>query len=180
MYKFALLFIFILFPLSSAIQLSISPSEIFLNASTDSFVCKKIKIFCQDCNDSFSISTKWQKNPKNTRELSDYSEESHVMHISVISESKIYAKEKRETEICFSAKNAGIYHGAVLLKPENSNIGIGSWIILDVKREYPRILSITGNIIGSSQNNSILTIMFILISLLLFILLVLLRKKLRK
>ena len=125
--------------LVNAGQLSITPAELFINASINEKTCGKIKI-TSDHTGNLLGELKWSEDFK--KELKDYKFSSDYFKLNETYPKKIYfsGKDRKEANICFTSKKAGSYNGLLIYHTENGYAGIGIWVHLTVvKKELGKV-----------------------------------------
>jgi hypothetical protein len=117
--------------LVNAGQLSITPAELFINASLNEKTCGKIKI-TSDYTGNLLGELKWSEGSK--KEPKDYKFSSEYFKLNETYPKNIYflGKDRKEAKICFTSKKAGSYNGLLVYYTQNGYAGIGIWVHLTV------------------------------------------------
>lgn len=158
----------------SASEIGISPPEISFSLASEEIGCRNISLFLKTSSTLIAADF-WSR--KNSRDLPEYNINSKDLGISINYPEIATTSNKTKIEMCVSARNKGIYYGALLFKAENSNAGIGTWLTLNITSEnknYPARL--TGLSVASSPENKKFAFLFFSSIFFLFILLFLLIK----
>ena len=145
----ALLVLFVLsLNLISSVELGIKPLEIKLDAETGEMVCESITL---TGSTNFILQNKW--NNETSRDLIKYVQEAEFYNINVgFSKQKTSNNPDKEiVEVCFNSKKPGVYYGALMFRVENSNLGFGNWIMLNITSEnyFSKITGFITNSEGS-------------------------------
>jgi len=127
-------FIFINQAFINAAQLSIGPSELFINGTIGEESCKEIKI-TSDYSGNLIGEIKWAK--ISSRELKDYALNQEYFKIIENYPKKIYfdGKDMKTFKICFNGEKQGKYNGVLIYKTEGGYAGIGIWIHLKLENK---------------------------------------------
>jgi len=146
LWRFSIFFILALFfiNLISAGTLQISPKEFSFNLTKGETSCQTIKIVSDNMIET--IEDRWSL--IESKELKDYTKKAKNLGLEIFYNYNI-VNDKHE--FCVSSNKVGEYYGAILYS--SGNLGIGSWIKLEVHGESfgERIQSmgrITGGVIG--------------------------------
>jgi hypothetical protein len=124
-----------------SLEMGIKPLELKLNGFTREKICSNITL---NGNSELTIQAKWGE--ENSQDLTRYTQTSEEKEIKLekISQTFLNSPNKTVVEICIIAKNSGSYYGALMFKYENSNLGIGNWVTLNVTPANSTITKITG------------------------------------
>src|SRR3989338_2840684 len=154
--KFIAVIILFLFILSlnfvASMSLGLQPSELNLNGMTGEKICSEINV---TGNSSLIVRDRWSK--ENSRDITAYLNEDESFNIKTEYEKQIFwgNNDKKAIEFCATAKNPGIYYGALLFKAEDSNLGIGIWIILNATSgKQSALAKLTGFVVNRADSFS--------------------------
>lgn len=166
-----------LFNLVSCIELKISPQEIFLNGTSNEFICENISIKTLE-ESNIEIKDRWAIKNFQEKDFKSHKLNSQDLGlILVYNSSKRIINQSKEL-ICIKAKKPGFYHGLILIRIKNSSSGIGVWVNLNIS-ENNFNSKITGKTIffdNKKEFNYINFILFLFLLILLIELIFYLRK----
>jgi hypothetical protein len=131
--RVALLFVFLLLPLISAIQLTLRPPRLGIQAEPSSQICKNITV-SSDKQMNVSVQDSWAN--FKSKDLNDYNLTSESLDLTVDYQKTFFIPPGLEVpaEICFTAKRSGIFYGTVVFQSENSCASIGTWVELNISK----------------------------------------------
>lgn len=176
---FALFFFVFLIGLVSSAELSMSPTQLDFNMTTNQKSCSQIIIHTEESG--FLIGEdRWAEKGITEKKFSLHKLSSDDLDLEINYPKRFEAKNFTATDICITAKKSGLYHGLLLYKIESDNAGVGIWITANIsKKENILVNKITGNSINLKNNSvfvlSIATLFSAII--LIFLMLKLNRKK---
>jgi hypothetical protein len=152
-------FIFINLAFINAAQLSIGPSELFINGTVGEESCKEIKI-TSDYIGNLIGEIKWARN--SNKELKDYTLNPEYFKIIENYPEKIYfyGKDIKTFKICFKGEKQGKYNGLLIYKTERGYAGIGIWVHLKLENKK---IDKTKLILYSSPTTLLFFLLFLLI-----------------
>lgn len=172
---FAIFLLFIFSSSSSAFELGISPEKLFIEGETNQNICGIFHIFISNYSDNLTAQTLWNIN--RSQVIQEYVFHPSELGLSVLHLSFLVPTDQ-DLSVCIRAKCAGSYYGALMIRPERYNVGIGGWIELNVTgkkcTDYYDPMPVTGFAIVKNQNvhNSRLIFLLIIESTFLFLLVV--------
>jgi hypothetical protein len=125
MKKTFFIFLFLFFSLSKLSAISVYPGEISFEVYPNQVECKNITFVT---GGEMVIQDRWSKKNVFTKEINKHSLKKESLGLSLEYSKNIFVSEKEKTEICFSGKEYGSYHGVLLVRERDSNEGVGIWI----------------------------------------------------
>ena len=152
--------------LCSALQISVSPSELNLKLNTHEETCKNITISASS-DLLITGEDRWTK-IQGSKDLKDYELSSSDLGIEVSYKKQFIVHNKKQLEVCINARNQGVYNGALIFS--HKSLAVGNWIIIDVSGTSSD--SLTGSFIGQNTNKNMLVILETFILLLLIVVLI--------
>lgn len=162
------------FNFASSAGIKISPARSSLEMNAGEINCTTIWVYPDR---EMMIRTRWSNGEAGN--ILQYKIDANKLGI------KISFNKTRNGEylVCFESSNSGLFHGAILFSQENNDLGIGTWVDLNVRgRAYKDVLSsITANAIASveSKTDAWLFIIFFLLFIILIIITLRLIRSLR-
>ncbi|VVB78812.1 Uncharacterised protein [uncultured archaeon] len=131
---YCILIIILNLALINANQLSINPSELFINGTIEKENCNELKISYESSGNIIGES-KWSFT--NSREIKDYTIDSQYLGLIEKYPKKIYFKDRdtKTVDICFDGEKPGSYNGILVYKTESGLAGIGIWIHLKLENK---------------------------------------------
>ncbi len=173
------LFIGIFFiSLTFALELGMSPPILNFKGEGGNEICREFKIFSNREGLSLRLDDKWTNKNSFSKDIKDYSYNREKFGIEMEYYSRVVVDREYVGEICIKAKNEGIYYGLLSVNSENGNVGLGSWMVVDVGDESKRIKldkSISGLVLGENFYAGFFNILpFILLISMVFLCLILL------
>src|SRR3989338_5488495 len=118
--------------LSSGIELGISPPTLVFNGSVGEKICNEYRILADRGNISLILSDRWINKKELIKNLELYDLDGRVFGIEIVYDKKISISNEHNGKVCLSARNGGNYYGVLIFSSENGNVGIGSWIIVNI------------------------------------------------
>lgn len=115
-----------------ALELGISPPTLSFKGETRNEICREFKIFSDKEGLSLRLDDKWANKNTLSRDINDYIYNEEKFGIETKYYDKVILDKEYLGEICIKAKNKGIYYGLLKFNSENGNVGLGSWMIINV------------------------------------------------
>jgi hypothetical protein len=162
-----------------AANLGISPSMMEFNQSANERICKKAIIFT-DSNETIIGKSIWSKDSRKIpeKDIKNYKTEPESQGLIFEYTQEIQVYNKKEIDVCLTARTAGNYSGALLYQTKDKPAGVGVWIYASITGQKKGSLAkITGGFLDSAHNPDTKKIkmrLSITASVLLFILIILL------
>ncbi len=119
---------------SSGIELGISPPVLVFNGSVEEKICNEYNILSDREDISLILSDKWTNKKELIKNIELYNLDEKVFGIEAVYDKKILINNEYNGRICLSAKNGGSYYGVLIFSSENGNVGVGSWIIVNINK----------------------------------------------
>jgi len=169
---------------SSGVELGISPPILVFNGNVGEKICSEYKILSDRKNISLILSDRWINEKELIKNIELYNLDGKVLGIEAVYDKKILINNKHNGEVCLRAKNGGSYYGVLIFSSENGNVGVGSWIIVNISKfeDIEDKGFITGRVIKDNNiknfRSRILGALLILTTILLAGLFILIRKHL--
>lgn len=180
--------IIVLTELISSVQLGISPSEIEFKGEVNEKICRDATIY-SDYSGSLNGEIRWMKEGQTGRDLKEYNFGEKALGIESEYPTSIFVDSEKKIKVCLMFQEPGQYSGALIYSTENSNVGVGSWIRVNINgnRIEPRVEEITGESIALVQKkvenktsfNLIFFVIFVMLALM-FTLLLFINKRVKK
>ena len=117
---------------SLALELGISPPILNFKGETGNEICREFKIFSDKEGLSLRLDDKWADKNTVSKDINDYIYDGKKFEIETKYYNKVILDKEYLGEICIKAKNRGIYYGLLKVNSENGNVGLGSWMIINV------------------------------------------------
>ena len=157
-----IVFIIISISFAYSLEIGISPSDIYLEAEVNKFICRNFSLTGESGN-IFIGDLKWSE--KESKNLVDFNLPSEKEKIILTFPNITFSGNN---SICFKAEKGGIYYGALLYRVQGSIFGIGAWIKLLVKDNNFDLIGMTGRVIKKEESvgfnlNLILVFIFLLL-----------------
>jgi len=130
----------------SGLELGLSPPSINLSLDQKEVHCENFKIF-SDKKIIVYMVDKWSKGK--SKGIRDYVYSSEYFNISLEYNESLFVDDKVKSSYCISANSPGKYNGLFLVRDEDSRVGVGMWINLEVLGE--EVSWITGNTIFGGE-----------------------------
>ncbi len=183
--KIAILFfsLFNLIFLSSGVEIGVSPPELSLKGDVSEIICGKLSFFYSGETIILKINSFWAESSMKSRDIRDYQKNSSYYNLEFISSESFSIAKDLSFPICIKAKEEGFYSGLIVLSVENKNVGVGTWLSLNITEKMDKRSSslITGNaILDKLGNNKPLSLFLVSIIAELLLLTYLVTKLLRK
>ena len=128
----ALLMIISMVSLASAVEISVSPTEIFFKGVVNEEICKNVDITSPDYSGNIAINDKWAAAGEIRNDLRVHNLNASNLGIEIEYTNMVYLDKKTSISICITPRDKGLYHGAVLYRSEKGYVGVGNWIVLEV------------------------------------------------
>lgn len=132
MTKFLLSFITIilLINLISAAKLGASPASVEFNGSINEKICQRIILFSS--NETIIGDDKWSFNKEFVKDIKEYNTNAEDLDIKIDYSKEMFVENRKEIEVCLTAKKSGNYYGILSFRTENKPAGVGIWVIVDI------------------------------------------------
>lgn len=144
---------------ADAAKLGISPAVIEFNMNSNERICQKAVLF-SDSNETLIGETRWNSNKDFIKNLNQYNSDADDLNIKIEFPENIQVINKKDINICLTAKNSGKYFGALIYKNENKPAGIGVWVIANINgNEFEEnretgLIKLTGRVIENDEENN--------------------------
>ncbi len=175
--KKLLLFLFVLlFPLASAVTLSMSPQQIDFIGNVNEEICNEVTLKT-DGGGVLIGEDRWAEEGYSERKLKQHNLESSELKLYLDYPKSIEINNNEIIEVCLTGKKKGNYHGALLYRVEGKPVRVGIWMNVSLDSSASKI---TGKIISKideEENFSFLVILPVILTIILIILLTKLNKK---
>lgn len=133
----------------SSFNMEVSPDEIFLFNDKGVESCETLFVkVSEDVN--LLIEDRWAREGYLEKNLVNHTLSSKELLLSTNFKKEVFSSGFSRIDICFNAKEAGIYHGVILIRAEGKPVGVGTWVNLNVSEKSSFI---TGLSIKSSQKD---------------------------
>lgn len=163
---------------SFALELGMSPPILSFKGESGNEICREFKIFSDREGLSLRLDDKWANKNSFSKDISDYNYNSERFGIEIEYYDNVIVDKEYVGDICIKAKNKGIYYGLLRVNSENGNVGLGSWLIVNIDDESGRIKldrSISGFVLGENSYVDFFNMLpFILLIFMVFLCLILL------
>ena len=180
---FILIFLNVLLPSVSALELGISPPEVKFEGKVNQEICEKIKLFSSK---SVSLIGEIKMTEENSRDLTKYTLNEKEFDIEFEYPKKIENFTETEVEVCVNGGKEGEYYGVILFRGESSSVGVGSWVVVSLSGENESQLArlnlrktITAAVIGvkAEENYALVVLVFSLVLMIVVLILVYVLRK---
>ena len=164
---------------SLALELGISPPILNFKGETGNEICREFKIFSDKEGLSLRLDDKWADKNILSKDINDYHYNEKKFGIGTEYYDRIIVDKEYLGKICIKAKNKGVYYGLLEVNSQNGNVGLGSWMIINIT-ENKRFRPITGKVIEQGFNKGLNWGIFYLVALMLSLLItlfILIRRK---
>jgi len=167
--------------ISSGLKFGVYPAKITFNGTAGEKICEKV-FLNSDRETGVSVEDHW--NSVESRKIQDYELNSSYLGIIESYDKNFKVNGTSAVNICFEAKNVGVYYGALIFNAENGYASVGVWTTVNVK-ERENLFGISGNAINNFGKNvlspnGLFVISFVLEVIVLLFLFKLVKKKREK
>lgn len=171
------LFFFSFLSLVNCSELKISPQELFFEGETNKFICKNISIETSE-ESTVIIQDRWAIKDFQEKDFKSHKLKREDLDLALTYNSSRRVIDLSNELICIKAKQAGFYHGLILLRIKDSSSGIGVWINLNIsEKNFKTKVSDTILLKNKESSKLVSFVLFLLILILLIELIFYLKKK---
>lgn len=151
-YKFFLFIFSAIFFISAsyALELGISPPILNFEGKSGNEICREFRIFSDREGLSLRLDDKWANKNSFSRDIKDYNYNGEKFGIETEYYGRVILDKEYLGEICIKAKNKGPYYGLLEVNSENGNVGLGSWMAVNISGDSNKIAfnKITGRAVS--------------------------------
>ena|SRR3989344_332610 len=146
---------------SLALELGISPPILNFKGETGNEICREFKIFSDKEGLSLRLDDKWADKNILSKDINDYHYNEKKFGIGTEYYDRIIVDKEYLGKICIKAKNKGVYYGLLEVNSQNGNVGLGSWMIINITKEHRiNLKSIKERVISENKINESFLIYF--------------------
>ena len=132
-YFFIVLFLFIICSfIVSGFKLSVSPSELNIDADENEEVCNTFVISYSNESTKIKVYDFWNNNTDNVMNISNYIFNSEKLAINTRYSSSVTLKNRDSFNFCITGRDSGLYEGALFFESVDYGLSIGVFIHLNV------------------------------------------------
>ncbi|MDO8508993.1 MAG: hypothetical protein Q7S27_04895 [Nanoarchaeota archaeon] len=136
----------------SGLELGVSPPEIVFSGKQGDTICKEIKIF-SDKSVNLVLNDSWSEKKLISRNINDYNYNNKKFGITADYHKRAFVDGKYASIICLSGENSGRYYGLLKVNSENGNVGLGTWLVLNLSESGKRLSPISKRATDTKQFN---------------------------
>ncbi len=147
----------------SALTLRLEPSSLVLNGEPDTEICTKLTIEYSVPNGLVEGRDLWAEEGEIKKDLSLHTLDASELNLEVSYLEKVNILGSKDVDICVTAEDKGLYHGALLYRTmQGGGVGIelNVWVIVDTKTPYffkdkPKEISAFSTVLEITTNEDV-------------------------